>query len=804
MSNKKAHQEAKPQTIQATSPVLIDSTVTGKKECLHILHVDDDVSLLEVSKQILSMENNFQIDTALSVDEAFRKMEKQPYDVIVSDYEMPLKTGLEFLKDLREQKNEVPFILFTGKGREEVAVKALNLSADSYINKNGSPETVYCELTDAINKAAERKKSRQLLTKSELKYRTLVEKSLQGILVALPKPLKYVFANSAIEKMLGYSSQELMSLSPEEIMSLVYSEDRTIFFKRLEDRLNGEPANSCYEFRAVRKDGSIIWLSVLSERVDYDGQPAVMGMFLDITESRKHEESVRKSEQRYRDLANFLPGLVYESDLTKVTFVNKRVFEVTGYTEEEINDAMNTLAFIAPEDQERLREMWVKTLNPVIEECPDRKGPDKSLDIECEFTLVKKDGTRYPALIMSSPIISENELTGFRGLVIDITERKKAEENVRKSEQRYRDLANFLPGVVFERDLNGVTYVNRHAFEMTGYTTEELQSDSDMMLFVLPEDQEKVIENVKKILIAENLGIVEFTIVKKDGTTFPALIMISPVISEGEVTGFRGVVMDITERKKAEEALNQTMNKLAIVNEKLRVVGSLTRHDVRNKLSIVTGNAFLLKKKHADQPDIIDRIGKIEQASKEIERILDFAKMYEQLGVEELTFIDVEAKLKEAYSLFSYPLPQIINECQGLTVLADSFLRQLFYNFIDNTLKYGKKTTTINVYFEKTDQDSLKLVYEDDGIGISFENKKSLFTEGFSTGGSTGFGLFLSKKMMDVYDWKIEENGEPGKGAKFTMTIPRFNKNGKETFQIKSKNMILRNDDAVPLRLEKG
>ena len=88
------------------------------------------------------------------------------------------------------------------------------------------------------------------------------------------------------------------------------------------------------------------------------------------------------------------------------------------------------------------------------------------------------------------------------------------------------------------------------------------------------------------------------------------------------------------------------------------------------------------------------------------------------------------------------------------------------------------------MYYEKTDQDNLKLVYEDDGVGIPFENKPRLFNEGFSTGGSTGYGLFLTKKMMDVYGWKIEENGEPGKGAKFTITIPKLNKNGKENYRI--------------------
>ena len=79
--------------------------------------------------------------------------------------------------------------------------------------------------------------------------------------------------------------------------------------------------------------------------------------------------------------------------------------------------------------------------------------------------------------------------------------------------------------------------------------------------------------------------------------------------------------------------------------------------------------------------------------------------------------------------------------------------------------------------------DSLKLIYEDDGVGVPLENKPSLFKEGFTTGGSTGFGLFLTKKMMDVYGWKIEENGESGTGAKFTLTIPKLNKHGKENYR---------------------
>jgi signal transduction histidine kinase len=103
---------------------------------------------------------------------------------------------------------------------------------------------------------------------------------------------------------------------------------------------------------------------------------------------------------------------------------------------------------------------------------------------------------------------------------------------------------------------------------------------------------------------------------------------------------------------------------------------------------------------------------------------------------------------------------------------------------IDNSVKHGKKVTTVNVRYEKIGQDRLEVTYEDNGVGIASVNKQHLFEEGFSTGGSSGYGLYLIKKMIKAYDWSIQENGEPEKGAKFTITIPKINLNRKENFQV--------------------
>jgi DNA-binding NarL/FixJ family response regulator len=117
---------------------------------------------------LIDMGSNLDIDNACCANEAFKKLSTFNYDIVVSDYEMPKKNGLEFLKELREQNNKIPFILFTGKGREEVAIQALNLGADGYFNKQGSPETVYGELCHGIIQTVKRNRGEKALFLSSI------------------------------------------------------------------------------------------------------------------------------------------------------------------------------------------------------------------------------------------------------------------------------------------------------------------------------------------------------------------------------------------------------------------------------------------------------------------------------------------------------------------------------------------------------------------------------------------------------------------------------------------------------------
>ena len=221
------------------------------------------------------------------------------------------------------------------------------------------------------------------------------------------------------------------------------------------------------------------------------------------------------------------------------------------------------------------------------------------------------------------------------------------------------------------------------------------------------------------------------------------------------------------------------------LNEKLNVVGKLTRHDVRNKLSVVVDNAYLAGQKLAGDPESLQHLKDIESACEHVERIFDFARTYEKLGFEELVCVDVEKTLSEAVMQFSeLHGVKVVNDCNGLKVLADSLLRQLFYNLIENSIKYGEKTSQVRIYYREEGRDRVKLVYEDDGTGIPMAEKEKIFEEGYGKG--SGYGLHLIRKMCSVYGWAIKENGEQGKGAQFTIAIPRMEKEGRASYEFRS------------------
>jgi len=464
--------------------------------------------------------------------------------------------------------------------------------------------------------------------------------------------------------------------------------------------------------------------------------------------------ALEESRDKYLDLYEFAPlGYLTLNDKALVIDVNLNGATLLGLPRSRLERA-RFRKFVAPRDL----DAWDRYFMDVL------KHENK---LTTTLTLTRGEGAVFPARLESIRITdSSDETTIVRVAISDITDIRQAEEALRESEERYRLLLQNAHDMIFVHEITGegpgkFLEVNEKICITLGYTREELLamnvSDIDV-----PEQNERI-PAIQKDLFTNQHITFESEHIAKDGHRVPVEVSANLFDLHGRQTVL-AVVRDITERKRAEEALRQA-------NKQLNLLSSITRHDILNQLIVLRGYLDLSHEMIDDPKTLIEYIKKGEKAATTIEHQIRFTKDFQDLGAVAPAWQNVNVCINKVLSKLPMRDVRVEPAPTNLEINADLLFEKVFYNLIDNALRYGgDQMKTIRFSSQESDA-SLTIVCEDDGVGITAEDKKRLFTRGF--GKNTGFGLFLLREILSITGITIIENGTPGKGARFEMTVPK-------------------------------
>jgi PAS domain S-box-containing protein len=615
------------------------------------------------------------------------------------------------------------------------------------------------------------------LRKSEERFRQIAESSGEWIWEVDSEGL-YTYSSGSVEKILGYTPEELVGrmhfydLFPPGVREELKTASLSAFDKREPMRNFINPVLDKSGGRVILETSGVPAFDEKNRFIGY------IGADLDITNRKRMEEALHENEKKFRTIFENSPYPIAINSLPDNKFieVNPAFINTSGYAREEIM-GKNPIEIGLVSLLDATRLIARRILDGKIENVP--------------LALSVKDGKRVHVLFSTIPI-TINDKPAIMTTAAETTTLKRVEEElIRKneelmaieeelranneelrrnqlelgaSEKRYRTL--------FENMLDGFAYCTM-LYDKSGRPEDFIFLQTNLA-FLQMMGQNRLIgqratEAIPGIRELHPELFEVFGRVSRTGKPEIVEFWFKPVgkwvevsIFSAEKECFVAVFEDFTERRNAQEALRQ-------VNKKLNLLSSITRHDINNQLLTLNGFIALLKKKNSD-PSLQDYISRMSNATSLISSMIRFTKEYEQVGVNAPAWQDLRTLVNNAENLSTLGWVTLSNDIPaGSEVFADPLIAKVFFNLIDNALRHGGKIRSIRFALEPRGESSI-LICEDDGDGIPPELKERIFERGF--GRNTGFGLSISRNILDITGIVIKETGVVGTGARFEITIP--------------------------------
>jgi len=579
-----------------------------------------------------------------------------------------------------------------------------------------------------------RKEYEEKLLRSKEEYKNLIDGMNDAVLIH-DLDGNFLTVNKETVDRLGYSEDELLSMTPEDIDAPEYRE-------RIKERMDKieEGQQLVFESKHVTKDDDEIPVEINASLISYQDEPAVLSIARDITERKEAKDKLKKSERRFRKTFEASPDptfLLDEDGYLKE--INKAAYEKLGFNKQELFEKhISEVPFVEENYLEKMIGKFRK-----------RKKGEKVSPYVIE--LKAKNGESFFAEINAS-IFEED---GFEGEILiarDITQRIEAEE-------RFRTYIKNSPYGIFISDEKGdYTDVNQAACEITGYSKNELLNMNFLDLY---EDdmKDKIIDGFKSLKEEGHVRI-EVPFKRKDGEERYWNINGIELSSDRYIA----FVDDVTDRKRAEE--------------REKMLHSLLRHDVKNKILVTQGYIDLIREFELD--DTVENY--LENTDRTINKSIDIISKVRDLRKaqdEDIEEIDVVDELKEAIHDSKSSIIENDIEIESNFILDDTrvkggkLLSELFFNIIENMVNHSKGDK-IKITTEQKENEIICRL-EDDGIGIPEEDRDTIFEKGYTTDQErgTGLGLFLVKKLIDSYGGSIDVTDSKMGGARFDLYLKR-------------------------------
>ncbi|MDR5674484.1 PAS domain S-box protein [Halalkaliarchaeum sp. AArc-GB] len=788
---------------------------------IRVLHVDDEPDFAEVAAEFLRRrDGRFEMMIETDPAAALERLSEENVDCVVSDYEMPSLDGLELLERIREQYPDLPFVLYTSEGSEQLASEAISAGVTDYLQKE-SGTGQYAILANRIENAVEQYRARRILSERTRQLERLYG-NLPGIVYRCKNepgwPMEHL--GGAVEELTGYAAAAIESGAVSWGDEVVHPDDSEETWEDIQGELDeGDSFETTY--RIVTKEGETKWMWEQGTAVSVDdsarasdggvvdggrgggdtgGESLLLeGFITDVTDQREHE---RKLQRAFDEVEGILEGLndaVFLHDLDgTMLYVNDAAVRRLGYSREELLEMTPREYAVSIGDDEYDRRL-------------EELKAEGSLVFETVH--LTADGERIPAEINAT-------ITTYRGeravlsVARDVTEQKRREAQRRRRNARITALHDVATEIgssetreeVYEQVVNAAEDILSFDIAIADaaegdtllpmavsseistdqyYDETDVEADDNLAARAYRTGESSVVEDLmtRDAAPADTAFRSAITVPIGDHGVFQAVSTTPGSFDDDDLELVELLVAHATSRLEQLDRtrrLRRRTQQLKRQNERLDEFASIVSHDLRNPLSVASGRLDLAREE-CDSPHLEDVSRALDRSEALIEDLLTLAR--KGTGVDELEPVDLGEIAEGCWTNVETDDATVRVET-GLTVRADeSRLRQLLENLFRNAVEHGSTSsrTPSDDAVEHGRGDVTVIVgdleggdgfyVEDDGPGIPDGEHERVFETGYTTANDgTGLGLSIVQRIAEAHGWEITaSDGEAG-GARFEIS----------------------------------